>query len=60
MISEHAGLLPYKLKMMMFPQLVESGCIQRPFDHMCEGLEKLNHHANRDFQTNTKRGGGKI
>ena len=60
LIFGHAGLTPYKLKMMMFPQLVESGFIQRPFDHMCEGLEKSNHHANRDFQTKTMRGGGKI
>ena len=56
----HAGLTPYKLKMMIFPQLVENGFILRPFDHMCEGLEKSNHHANRDFQTKTMRGGGKI
>ena len=60
LIFGHAGLTPYKLKMMMFPQLVESGFIQRPYDHMCEGLEKSNHHANRDFQTKSMRGGGKI
>ena len=46
--------------MLMFPQLVESVYIQRPFDHSCEGLEKSNHQANRGFQTKTRRGGGKI
>ena len=60
LIFRHAGLTPYKLKMMMLPQLVESGFIQRPFDHMCEGLEKSNHHTNRDFQTKTMRRGGKL
>ena len=44
----------------MLPQLVESGFIRWPFDHMCEGLEKSNHRANRDFQTKMMRGGGKI
>ena len=60
LIFGHAGLTPYKLKMLMFPQLVESGYIKRPFDHLCEGLEKSNHLANRGFQTKTMRGGGKI
>ena len=60
LIFGHAGLTPYKLKMLMFPQLVESGYIKRPFDHLCEGLEKSNHQANRGFQTKTMRGGGKI
>ena len=60
LIFGQAGLTPYKFKMMMFPQLVESGFIQRPFDHMCEGLGKSNHHANCDFQTKTMRGGWKI
>ena len=54
MISEHAGLLPYKLKMMMFPQLVESGCIQRPFDHLCESLEKLNQFKAVKYSVTTK------
>ena len=46
--------------MMMFSQLAKSGFIQRPFDHMCEGLEKSIYRANRDFRTKTMRGGGKI
>ena len=54
------GLTPYKMKMLMFSQLVESEYIKRPFDHLCEGPEKSNHQANRGFQTNTMRGGGKI
>lgn len=54
------GLTPYKLKMMLFPTLVESGYIQTPWYHMCEGLEKSNHHAHKDFQTRTMRGGGSV
>ena len=54
------SLTPYKLKLAMMPQIVEGGFVERPFDHMCEGLEKSNHHANRYFQTKTMRGGGKI
>ena len=45
---------------MLFPQIFESGFIQRPFDHVCESLAKSSHNANRDFQTKTMRGGGKI
>ena len=41
LIFGHAGMTPYKLKMLMFPQIVRSGYIQRPFDHLCEGLEKI-------------------
>ena len=55
-----SSLTPYKLKLAMMPQIVEGGFVERPFDHMCEGLEKSNHHANRYFQTKTMRGGGKI
>ena len=60
LIFGHAGLTPYKMKMLMFPQLVKSRYIQRPFDHLCEGLEKSNHQANRGFQTKTMRGGGEV
>ena len=54
------SLTPYKLKLAMMPQIVEGGFVERPFDHMREGLEKSNHHANRYFQTKTMRGGGKV
>ena len=52
------GLTPYKLKLTIFPSLVTSGFIDSPWNHMCEGLEKSNHHAHKDFQTRTMRGGG--
>ena len=52
------GLTPYKLKLTLFPALVRSGHIDSPWFHMCEGLEKSNHHAHKDFQTRTMRGGG--
>ena len=54
------SLTPYKLKLAMMPRIVEGGFVERPFDHMCEGFEKSNHHANSCFQTKTMRGGGKI
>ena len=60
MIFGHADLTPYKLKMLMFPQLVESGYIQRRFGHLCKGLVKSNQQANRGFQTKTMRRGGEI
>ena len=44
--------------MLLFPSLVASGHIETPWNHICEGLEKSNHHANKDFQTRTMRGGG--
>ena len=54
------SLTPNKLKLSMMPQIVEGGFVERPFDHMCEGLEQSNRHANRYSQTKTMRGGGKI
>ena len=54
------GLTPYKLKLMLFPSLVQSGFVATPWYHMCEGLEKSNHHAHKAFQTRTMRGGGRI
>ena len=60
LVFGECSLTPYKLKLAMMPQIVEGGFVERPFDHMCEGLEKSNHHANRYFQTKTMRGGGKI
>ena len=44
--------------MLFYPALVESGYITTPWHHICEGLEKSNHHAHKDFQTRTMRGGG--
>ena len=54
------GLSPYKLKLPLLAQLVESGHIEKPWNHLCEGLEKSNHNANRNFQSRTMRGGGSI
>ena len=34
--------------------------IERPWNHLCEGLEKSNHNANRNFQSRTMRSGGSI
>ena len=53
------GLSPYKLKIPLIAKLVESGYIERPWNHLCEGMEKSNHNANRNFQSRTMRGGGK-
>lgn len=58
MLLGEEGLTPYKLKLLLFPTLIESGFIKSPWDHMCEGVEKSNHHAHRNFQTKSMRGGG--
>lgn len=52
------GITPYKVKLLLIPQLVESGFIRTPWDHMTEGLEKSNHHSHKNFQTRSMRGGG--
>ena len=31
------GLTPYKLKLCLIPQLIESGYIESPYNHLCEG-----------------------
>ena len=59
LFGKDKGLTPYKLKMLLYPQLIESGHIITPWNHMCECLEKSNHNANKAFQSKTMRGGGK-
>jgi hypothetical protein len=54
------GLTPYKLKLLLIPRLVQSGFIKNPWNHLCEAMEKSNHHAHKDYQTRTMRGGGTI
>jgi len=54
------GVTPYKMKLTLFPPLIASGYITSPWYHMCESLEKSNHHAHKDFQSRTMRGGGFI
>lgn len=54
------GITPYKLKLLLIPQIVESGFIRSPWDHMTEGLEKSNHHSHKNFQTRSMRGGGQF
>ena len=41
------------------PQLVVSNFIRSLWEHLCEALEKPNHHANKDFQSRTMPGGGR-
>ena len=59
LFAEH-GLTPYKLKLVTIPQIVEGNFVVSPWNHICEGLEKSNHHASKDFHTRTMRGGGKM
>ena len=58
LFGENEGLTPYKLKMLLIPQILDAGFCKPPWHHMCEAQEKSNHHANKDFQTRTMRGGG--
>ena len=60
LFSGKDGLTPYKLKMIMIPQILNAGFAMSPWHHMCEAMEKSNHQAHKDFQTKTMRGGGKI
>ena len=59
LFGKDKGPTPYKLKMLFYPKLIESGHIITPWNHMCEGLERSNHNANKAFQSKTMRGGGK-
>ena len=60
LFSGKEGLTPYKLKMMLVPEIMQAGFVRSPWHHMCEAMEKSNHHAHKDFQTKTMRGGGKL
>ena len=59
LFAEH-GLTPYKLKLVTIPQILEGNFVASPWNHNCEGLERSNHHASKDFHTRTMRGGGKM
>jgi hypothetical protein len=43
---------------MLIPHLLSLGYIKTPWNHMTEAMEKSNHHAHKDYQTRTMRGGG--
>ena len=46
--------------MLLIPQIMDAGFVRSPWHHMCEAMEKSNHHAHKDFQTKTMRGGEKL
>ena len=50
----------YKLKMLSIPQIMDAGFVRSPRHHMCEAMEKSNHHAHKDFRTKTMRSKGKM
>ena len=54
------GITGYKAKLMLFPQLIKAGYMKLPFSHLTEATEKSNHHAHRDYNLHTTRGGGKL
>ena len=56
LFAEH-GLTPYKLNLVT---VFEGNFVVSPWNHFCEGLEKSNHHASKEFHTRTMRGGWKM
>ena len=60
MLFGSGGLTPYKLKLLIIPQLIESGHIKFTWNQLCKSMEKSNHHAHRDFHAKTMRGGGNV
>ena len=60
MLFGSSGLTPYKLKLLIIPRLIESGHIKFTWSHLCESMEKSNHHAHRDFHAKTMKGGGNV
>ena len=51
---------PFKLKLPLIAQLIESEYIVKPWNHLCQSFKKSNHNAKRIFQTRTMRGCGTI
>ena len=60
LIFGEQGLTPYKLKLLLMPQLVVSNFIQSPWEHSCEALENCSHHADKIFQKRKMRGGERL
>ena len=58
LLFQKDALTPYKLKLLLIPQIVGKGYLQAPWSHMVESFEKSDNHANKDFQTRKMRGGG--
>ena len=46
--------------MLQISQLVVNNFIRSPWEHLRQALEKSNHHANKDFQSRTIRGRGRL
>ena len=51
LFPEKEALTPYKLKLMLLPQICEDEKVFSPWDHITESLEKSNHKSQNDFHS---------
>ena len=54
------ALTPYKLKIVLYYQILKQGYLSCIWNHLTEALEKSNHHAQKFFYSKTMMGGGRL
>ena len=51
---------PLQIENVANPQIMDAWFVRSPWHHLCEAIDKSNHHAHKDFQTKTMRSGTKL
>ncbi len=54
------ALTPYKLKILLYYQILQKGYLSCVWNHLTEAMEKSNHHAQKYFYSKTIMGGGQL
>ncbi len=54
------ALTPYKLKLLLYYQILNQGYLSCTWNHLTEAMEKSNHHAQKYFYSKTMMGGGQL
>ncbi len=54
------ALTPYKLKVLLYYQIMKKGHLTCVWNHLTEAMEKSNHHAQKYFYSKTMMGGGQL
>ena len=55
-VGKENAMTPYKLKILLYYQILKRGYIIKPWNHLTEAKEKSNHHAQKLFYTKTMMG----
>lgn len=60
LFNEVKAMTPYKAKLMVLINILESGNIRSLYDHLTEATENSNHGSHANYQSHTMKDGGRI